>query len=77
MVETLRTLTELALSQRRSQQIKAQVSSFHVIDGTWELLGKDDGNIVVNGQTRFGPGYCNDMPFPSDKVASIKRVSQV
>ena len=52
----------------------AGVSSFHVIDGTWELLGKDHGNIVVNGQTKFGPGYRSDMPCPSDKVASIKRV---
>ena len=49
-------------------------SSFNVMDGTWQLLGKDDGSLVVNGQTDFGPGTASDAPSPSDKVASIKRI---
>lgn len=50
------------------------VSSLRVIEGTWELLTKDGGKILVNGKSQFEPGFCSDMPHPSDKVYSIKRV---
>ena len=59
------------------------VSSFNVMDGTWQLHGNKGGSIVVmikddhgceHGQTDFGPGTASDMPYPSDKVASIKRI---
>ena len=59
------------------------VSSFNVMDGTWQLHGNKGGSIVVkikdddgceHRQTDFGPGTVSDMPKPSDKVASIKRI---
>ena len=50
------------------------VSSFRVCDGTWSLLNRDGGKIVVQEMTEFGPGVALDMPYPSDRVASIKRI---
>ena len=51
------------------------VSSYNVIDGTWQFLTINGGIIKLrNGKTEAGPGDSDDMPFPSDKVASIKMV---
>ena len=53
------------------------VSSVMVISGVWELYEKENPNdpMVVNGgKTQVGPGESFDMPMPSDKVHSIKRI---
>ena len=55
-------------------KIRDGVSSFRVLDGTWSLLDKDGGNIVVQGMTQFGRGVCLNMPYPSDKVSFITNV---
>ena len=50
------------------------VSSLCVIEGTWELLTKDGGKILVKGKSQFEPGFYSDMPHPSDRVYSIRRI---
>ena len=51
------------------------ISSLHVMEGTWELLTKAGGKIVVDGKSQFEPGFCSDIPYPTnDRTYSIKRV---